>query len=90
MQEQTLKATLTGIFTLAATIGTSLILGQSQDYIVPRTADGQPDLQGLWTNDTITQWSALPLSRVEPFSQKMRSRRWNKTLRRDVRLQTII
>jgi len=54
MQEQTLKATLTGIFTLAATIGSSLILGQSQDYIVPRTADGQPDLQGLWTNDTIT------------------------------------
>ena len=47
MQEQTLKATLTGIFTLAATIGTSLILGQSQDYIVPRTADGQPDLQNL-------------------------------------------
>ena len=27
---------------------------QSQDYIVPRTPDGQPDLQGLWTNDTIT------------------------------------
>ena len=26
----------------------------AQDYIVGRTADGQPDLQGLWTNDTIT------------------------------------
>ena len=26
----------------------------AQDYIVGRTVDGQPDLQGLWTNDTIT------------------------------------
>jgi len=26
----------------------------AQAYIVGRTADGQPDLQGLWTNDTIT------------------------------------
>lgn len=26
----------------------------AQDYVAPRTADGRPDLQGLWTNDTIT------------------------------------
>ncbi|GJM14634.1 MAG: hypothetical protein DHS20C12_30370 [Pseudohongiella sp.] len=26
----------------------------AQEYVVGRTADGQPDLQGLWTNDTIT------------------------------------
>lgn len=26
----------------------------AQNYIVGRTPDGQPDLQGLWTNDTIT------------------------------------
>ena len=32
----------------------SFVSAQSQDYIVPRTPDGQPDLQGLWTNDTIT------------------------------------
>ena len=25
-------------------------------YVVPRTADGHPDLQGLWTNDTITRF----------------------------------
>ena len=35
---------------------TLLSLGSlsAQDYVVPRTVDGQPDLQGLWTNDTIT------------------------------------
>jgi hypothetical protein len=26
----------------------------AQTYVVGRTVDGQPDLQGLWTNDTIT------------------------------------
>lgn len=26
----------------------------AQDYVVGRTVHGQPDLQGLWTNDTIT------------------------------------
>ena len=25
-------------------------------YVVPRTGDGHPDLQGLWTNDTITRF----------------------------------
>ncbi len=26
----------------------------AQDYVPPRLANGQPDLQGIWTNDTIT------------------------------------
>jgi len=43
---------------LAALLGTlSLSLAttaMAQDYVVGRTVHGQPDLQGLWTNDTIT------------------------------------
>lgn len=53
MQEKKFKhatSTLTAALVLAA----GLVGAQSQDYIVPRTPDGQPDLQGLWTNDTIT------------------------------------
>ena len=53
MQEKKFKhATSTLTFALFLTAG--LVGAQNQDYIVPRTADGQPDLQGLWTNDTIT------------------------------------
>jgi hypothetical protein len=34
-------------------------------YAVPRTPDGQPDLQGFWTNDTVT-----PLERPTEFGNK--------------------
>lgn len=35
-------------------------------YAVPRTVDGVPDLQGMWTNNTIT-----PLSRPDKFGDKL-------------------
>ncbi|MEX0965279.1 MAG: hypothetical protein WDZ52_14705 [Pseudohongiellaceae bacterium] len=38
---------------------------KAQDYIVGRTASGQPDLQGLWTNDTIT-----PIERPASMADK--------------------
>ena len=41
-----------GILLAASLLSTGSL--SAQDYVVPRTADGQPDLQGLWTNDTIT------------------------------------
>ncbi|MDO9319866.1 MAG: hypothetical protein Q7V56_16955 [Gammaproteobacteria bacterium] len=41
------------------------VLAQQASYTVPRTADGKPDLQGLWTNNTIT-----PLERPARFEGK--------------------
>lgn len=41
------------------------VLAQQTGYTAPRTADGKPDLQGLWTNNTIT-----PLERPERFAGK--------------------
>lgn len=46
-------------------IASSSALAQS-DYQVPRTADGAPDLQGMWTSNTIT-----PLNRSEEYGNKL-------------------
>ena len=54
MQKQKLKYVLARSLIAAVIPMASFVSAQSQDYIVPRTPDGQPDLQGLWTNDTIT------------------------------------
>ena len=47
----------------------STLSSSAQDggaYVVPRTVDGVPDLQGMWTNNTIT-----PLSRPDKFGDKL-------------------
>ena len=31
---------------------TPFLAGQTRQWTPPRTADGQPDLQGYWTNNT--------------------------------------
>ena len=41
----------TGVIAAVAVIAVS---AQSRDYKVPRTPDGQPDLQGFWSNATYT------------------------------------
>src|SRR5947199_2829975 len=38
----------------AMTLMSARAAGQGKTWAAPRTADGQPDLQGLWTNATIT------------------------------------
>jgi len=47
----------------------ALAAAQDSDYQVPRTMDGAPDLQGMWTNNTIT-----PLTRPAEFASLVLSR----------------
>ena len=49
LSTKVLLATLLGALPLSLTTTAT-----AQNYVVGRTAHGQPDLQGLWTNDTIT------------------------------------
>jgi hypothetical protein len=58
------------VLILAAVVVVALyvpVTGQvsGRGYSVPRTADGHPDLQGFWTNDTVT-----PLERPAEFGNK--------------------
>nr|MCS5644403.1 hypothetical protein [Dehalococcoidia bacterium] len=52
MKISMIKSSILGILLAASLLNIGSL--SAQDYVVPRTADGQPDLQGLWTNDTIT------------------------------------
>jgi hypothetical protein len=51
----------------AFAIGLALLQAQpaSKSWTPPRTADGHPDLEGIWTNSTLT-----PLERAEEFRGK--------------------
>jgi hypothetical protein len=60
------------VLLVAAVIGTSAVVyGQvaarstATRFALPRMADGRPDLQGFWTNDTVT-----PLERPSEFGDK--------------------
>ena len=48
-----------------STIATTFLLTASLEAQLPRTPDGHPDLQGVWTNATIT-----PLERPKAFAAK--------------------
>jgi hypothetical protein len=61
-----------GLATIAAAVGVIVVpvAGQApspsgQPWVVPRTPDGQPSLQGIWTNATVT-----PLERPADFVGK--------------------
>lgn len=54
----------TGVFVLALALPLNGA-AQTDTYTVPRTVDGNPDLQGMWTNNTIT-----PLERPAQLSDK--------------------
>lgn len=72
----------TAMLTSALTIGvlfSSWVLAQEAAYHAPRTTDGVPDLQGTWTNNTIT-----PLSRPDEFSNLVLTREQAIALERQV------
>ena len=46
-------------------VGALQLPGQTKKWTAPRTADGHPDLQGIWTNSTLT-----PLERSREFAAK--------------------
>ena len=48
---------------------TSLAVAQTRAYRAPRTPDGQPDLQGFWTNTTYT-----PLQRPKEVTKELYTR----------------
>ena len=49
----------------AAVVATVPVTGQESTYTAPRTPDGQPDLQGFWTNQTYT-----PLERPDGVTKE--------------------
>jgi hypothetical protein len=40
--------------------GNPVAKAPAKTYVVPRTPDGQPDLQGIWTNQTLTPFQRPP------------------------------
>ena len=57
-----IKPWVLGIGTVLVTLSAGMSL--AQDIDIPRTASGRPDLQGVWTNKTLT-----PLTRPEEFAE---------------------
>ena len=62
IRQQTLRLPMAAM--VAVLLGGSAASGQSAPdpgtWVSPRTADGQPDLQGLWNNTTITPFERRP------------------------------
>ena len=52
-------------FGIAALFGSQSALAEETNWTVPRTSDGQPDLQGYWTNNTV-----IPLERPIELGDK--------------------
>src|SRR5262245_53872805 len=50
---------------LAALCGAQIAIAAEKDWVVPRTSDGQPELQGYWTNTTV-----IPLERPADLGDK--------------------
>jgi hypothetical protein len=60
-----MKFCLTVVTAVVTASGSFAAPQSSTAYVAPRTADGQPDLQGTWTNATVT-----PFERPKEFAGK--------------------
>jgi hypothetical protein len=57
----------TKILGCLALLAAGVLSAQSAKWTAPRTPDGQPDLQGVWTNATITPFERPPELAGKPF-----------------------
>jgi hypothetical protein len=55
------------VFTLLLSAWAASSLAQEKQWIAPRTPDGQPDIQGIWTNPTITPFERPASLAGKPF-----------------------
>ena len=70
MSHRFLVAASSSIVLVALMLSTTIsVAGQSPAYRAPRTPDGQPDLQGFWTNTTYT-----PLQRPKDVTKEFFTR----------------
>jgi hypothetical protein len=70
MSHRFLVAGSSSIVLVALMLSTTIsVAGQSRAYRAPRTPDGQPDLQGFWTNTTYT-----PLQRPKDVTKEFFTR----------------
>jgi hypothetical protein len=60
------------LIALLIVVGMPLVTAaqQKRTYAVPRTAWGDPDFQGTWTNETITPFERAPAMANKPFLTK--------------------
>ena len=61
------KHTLAGAVVALALAHAGVAAQSAKTWVVPRTADGKPDLEGVWENN-----SATPLERPAQLAQKPR------------------